>query len=345
MKILLHWFATDAEIARIRSVLPKDGEILTPKPRAFLSRYEVEYDDVSELASEADVIMGWTIPPGILERAKNLKALIYFHAGIDDLDIEQLKHRKIEISNCRGANSVAVAEYAMALMLGIAKRVLPNHQDVIDAHWEPPGEQGRQERRGAMLSNKTVAIIGFGQIGTAIATRAKGFNMKVIAVRKHPERGAEGIADAVFGTDELLTVLNLADYTILAMPITSETRAIIDQDAINAMKPTSFLINIARGNLIKELPLYEALKNWRISGFATDCWWNYEKSNPGTYHFPVPSRTNLQRLPNVLGAGSQAGAGVWEIKNDYLQEYGVEALSAFVQGKSMPRKVNLKLEY
>ena len=64
--------------------------------------------------------------------------------------------------------------------------------------------------------------------------------------------------------------------------------------------------------------------------FATDYWWNYEKSNPATYHFPVPARTKLQHLPNVLGASSQAGGGVWEIKNDYLQEYGVEALSAFV---------------
>jgi D-isomer specific 2-hydroxyacid dehydrogenase, NAD binding domain len=81
----------------------------------------------------------------------------------------------------------------------------------------------------------------------------------------------------------------------------------IDAEAIAAMKPTAVLVNIARGNLIEELPLYEALKAGRLAGFASEVWWYYTNSLPATYHYPIPSRTGLQRLPTGVAAGNRAG--------------------------------------
>ena len=343
MKVLLTWFATPAEVARVQKVLPKGGKVVAPKPRPVISRYEVEYDDVASLAPGADVIMGWTIPPGIWDLAADLKALVWFHAGCDELDFDMLKRRKIEVANVRGANALPVAEHAMALMLGLAKRLIAKHQAVLDAHWEPPG--GRPEHSAVMLSGKTVAVIGLGEIGTAVAKRAKAFDMKVIAIRRHPERGDEGVADRVYGPKDLHRVLRQADFTVLAAPITKETRAFIDEKAIQAMKRSSFLVNIARGNLIKEYPLYLALKDWRLAGFATDVWWTYDNAIPATYHFATPSRTDLQRLPNVLCSGNQAASGIWDLKDNVVQEWGIESLEAFVRGKPMPRRIDLDLGY
>ena len=343
MHVLLTWFATKKEIDRFQKVLPKGGRVMAPKPRPALSRYEVEYADVAALAPKADVIIGWVVPPGIWELAKNVKSLIWLHAGCDELDFKMLKRRRIEVANVRGANGTPVAEHAMALMLASAKRIIQKHKAVLDAHWEPPG--GVPEHKGVMLKGKTIAVLGLGEIGTAVAKRSKAFEMTVLAVRRHPERGNEGCADEVYGPKDLHKVLKRADFTVLATPITKETRSFIGAKEIACMKPSSFLINVARGNLIQEMPLYNALKNWKIAGYASDVWWNYENAIPASYHFPTPSRTDLQRLPNVTCTGNQAASGVWALKDEIIQDYAVESLAALVRGKKMPRCINLDLGY
>jgi phosphoglycerate dehydrogenase-like enzyme len=343
MNVLLTFFATRDEIRRYGAVLPKGGRVLAPKPRRVFSRYEVEYDDVARLAPAADAIVAWMMPRGVWERAKRLKALIWLHAGCDELDFAWLKRRGVEVANVRGANAIPVAEHAMALLLGIAKRVVHKHQAVLDAHTEPPG--GRPEHHAVILKGKTIAVLGLGQVGAAVARRAKAFEMRVVAVRRHPGRGGEGVADAVYGPKDLLKALGQADFTVLATPITKETTYFIDEKAIAAMKRGAFLVNVARGNLIKEMPLYDALKSWKLAGFASDVWWNYENALPATYHFPTPSRTDLQRLPNVLCSGNQAASGVWEVKDEIIPGYAIESLAAFAKGEPMPRRIDLDLGY
>ncbi len=111
------------------------------------------------------------------------------------------------------------------------------------------------------------------------------------------------------------------------------------------MKSSAFLINVARGNLVDELALYEALKSDSLAGYGTDCWWMYTSGIPATYHFPTPSRTGVQHLPNVLGAGAQAAGGIWEIFDNDIQEYAAESLTSFVRGEKMAREIDLKLGY
>ncbi len=197
MKILLSWFATQEEVYRFKRVLPPGGEVLVPKMRRHYSRYEVDFADLEELAPQAEVILGWVMPDGILELATSLKAIIWFRAGCDDLDLEQIERRGIVVANSKGANSVAVAEYTFAFMLGLAKKVVQNHTDVLNAHREAPGTGAT--RRGVMLEGKTLLLMGLGKIGKAVAKRAKAFDMEVIAIRRNPDKGTEGVADEVFG--------------------------------------------------------------------------------------------------------------------------------------------------
>ena len=342
MKVLLTWHATRDEIDQIRNVLPTDAVVIAPPERRALSRHEVTHAEVAAEAAEADVIMGWAVPEGIFRVARNLKALIWFHAGCDELDLAMLKARGIEVASVRGANAVAVAEHAMALMLAVAKRIVIKHQAVLQAHWEP--YHGRPEYDGVLLHGKTLALVGLGQIGTAIAERAKAFGMEIIGVRHHPERG-HPVASPVFGPEQLDRALGLADFTILAAPLTEETDGFIGEAEIAAMKSTAFLINIARGNMILEQPLHDALTSGRLAGFATDVWWNYTNASPATYHYPIPSRTGLQHLPNVVASGNQAAAGVLEAKEVLTLEAAIENLAAFARGQPMPRRVDLDLGY
>jgi phosphoglycerate dehydrogenase-like enzyme len=278
--------------------------------------------------------MGWVMPAGGFGRAKSLKALVWLHAGCDELDFAMLKQRGVKVANVRGANAISVAEQAMALLLAVAKRVVVNHNSVLQAHWEPQ-DRLRPEHRGMMLEGKTLAVIGLGGIGTAIAKRARAFDMRVVGIRRHPDKGGEHV-DAVYGMGDL--------HKVLATPITEETMGFMDADAIAAMKPTAVLVNVARGNLIQEMPLYEALKAGRLAGFASEVWWHYTNSLPATYHYPIPSRTGLQRLPTVVAAGNRAGVASPGII-DRVIDIGTENLAAFFRGEPMPRAINLDLGY
>lgn len=339
MKVLLTWYADDDEIAMVRAALSEDATVVAPPERPGLSRYEVSYDEVVAEARDADVLMGWVLPPGVLEEARRLKALIWLHAGCDELDFALLRERGVEVANVRGANGIAVAEQAMALMLALAKRVVSNHQRVLETRWQP---FWTPDSRGAMLSGKTLAVIGLGRIGTAVARRSQAFDMRVLGLRRNPERGGEHV-EAVYGPGELHEVLAQADFIVLATPLTPETLSFIDEAALAAIKPGAFLINIARGNLVVERALHEALTQGRLAGYASDVWWTYTNSFPATYHFPIPSRTGLHKLANVVASGDQA-SNVDRVLERIL-EMGAESLAAFARGEAMPRAIDLELGY
>ena len=339
MKVLLTWHASEDEINRVRDGLPGGCSVVAPNTTSKMLRYDVAHRDIADQCADVDAIMGWVVPPQTWGAVPDLKALAWLHAGCDELDYPMLKERGVQVCNIRGGNGVAIAEHAMALMLGLAKRVTQRHQWLQEAHWQPTWDPNYM---GVQLEGKTLAVIGLGMIGTAIAKRATGFDMKVIGVRRHPERGGDHV-DELHGPNELHDVLAAADFAVIATPITTETEGFIDAAALACMKPSAMLINIARGNLIVEPPLYDALTEGRLAGYAADVWWNYADTFPPTYHYPIPSRTGLHKLPNVICSGDQA-CNVDGVA-DALIAMGTESLAAFASGQTMPRAIDLELGY
>jgi phosphoglycerate dehydrogenase-like enzyme len=337
-KVLLTWQATPEEIARVRTALP-GVEVAAQKIAPTLSRFDATYASLADDARDADAIMGWVLPPGILEIARELKLISWLHAGCDELDFPTLRQRGIRVANLRGANSTAVVEHAMALLLGCAKRLLMKHRSVVEGTALPLYQDGVQ---GLMLEGRTLLIVGLGQIGSGIARRAKAFDMKVIGIRRSPESGGDHV-DAIHGPGDLLSLLPSADYVVLAVPLTGETDQFFGETEIAAMPSHAFLINIARGNIVQEFPLYQALQQGRLAGYAADVWWTYTNAFPATYHFPVPSRTGLHKLPCVLGSGDQA-ANVEGIVTRNL-ERGIRALVEFAAGKPLTGEIDLDLGY
>jgi phosphoglycerate dehydrogenase-like enzyme len=338
-KVLLTWQASAEEIARVRSALPAGVEIAAQRIAPTLSRFDATYASLADDARDADAIMGWVLPPGILEIARELKLISWLHAGCDELDFPTLRRRGIRVTNLRGANSTAVVEHAMALLLGCAKRLIMKHRAVVEGSALPLYQDGV---RGLMLEGRTLLIVGLGQIGRGIAKRAKAFDMKVIGIRRRPESGGDHV-DSIYGPTDLLSVLPSADYVVLALPLTSDTDQFFGEAEIGAMQSHAFLINIARGNLVRELPLFQALQEGRLAGYAADVWWTYTNAFPATYHFPVPSRTGLHKLPCVLGSGDQA-ANVEGIVTRNLDR-GIQALVEFASGKPLTGEIDLELGY
>jgi len=285
------------------------------------------------------VMMGWAeIPVRVLESAKKLKLIAYHHVGCDQLDFAVLRARGIKLCNMGDAVKVAVAEQGMAFVLALAKRLIPNHQAVLEARWQPWWEEGYDSIE---LNGTTMVLLGLGNNGAEVAKRAKAFGMRILAVDPTP-RYPE-LADAVFPLEELLKVLPQGDFVMLTLPLTSKTFKFFSEPQLRAMKKTAYLINISRGAIVHEGPLARALTEGWIAGFASDLWWEYPECMPSSYHFSVPSRLGIQHMPNVVTGGDRA-ANILGVRDREI-EYAAESVGAFARGEVPPRLFNLEREY
>ena len=309
----------------MRLVLPTDVDILTPLPTPGRLQ-DAPVGALVALASRADVIIGWAAPIDVIMAAIRLQFVAYLHHGIDDLPIELLAERNIAVANVAGAHTITVAEQAMAFMLAFAKLVLVNNEAASSATWQPAGT-------AVKLHGKTAVVIGLGGIGRAIATRCSAFGMRIVGVRRDGD-AACAEADEVVPISDLHQALARADFVFLAVPLTAQTRGLIDAETLAAIPQHAYLINVARGPLVAEDAIYEALVEGRIGGYGTDVWWDYAGEVPTPQHFPVPSRLGVNRLPNVLGSGDRGGFGP-EWRDDAIR-IGLENTASFLAGRTPP---------
>ncbi|RNJ41290.1 phosphoglycerate dehydrogenase [Mesorhizobium erdmanii] len=341
MKIACLWHATENEIDIIRGCLPAEAEIVTPTGE-YDSRFEGTFSDLKPLIQDADAAIAFAMPKGLLEAAEKLKVLSWLHAGVDDLGnrgiLRLAKSKGFKIANIRGANSVAVAEQAMMFMLALAKRTLIKHRYCVEGRQQFP--LWDDSDRSGMLSGRTVGIIGVGQIGAAVAKRAKAFDMTVVGVRRNANLALADV-DRMGELNQLHSVLPTCDYVVLAAPQTDQTLGFFGKAELDCMKNSAFLINVSRGNLIKERPLYEALISGRIGGFAADVWWQYEYGE--TFPNGWGSRYNIHKLPNVLCSLHEAHNADDVLQRDVL--WGAQNLGEYFSGETMKREVDLDQGY
>ena len=215
-------------------------------------------------------------------------------AGTDQYSRDALGAAGIRVASAQGLNERAVAEHAIALILAMARKIPEARDNQAAKHWR--GMIGDISKREDELGGKTLVIAGLGRIGSRLATLARAFDMKVIATKRDVSKGAS-VADKVVGEDGLLSVLPEADFVALTCPLTPKTENLIDTKALAAMKPSAYLINVARGKVVNEPALIEALQAKRIAGAALDCVWEE----------PLPATSGLWSVPNVLITPHTAG--------------------------------------
>jgi phosphoglycerate dehydrogenase-like enzyme len=203
----------------------------------------------------------------LLPRAKRLSFIQSIGAGTDQFSREALKQQGVRLASARGVNARAVAEHVMAVMLALARQLPEARDNQAKRVWR--GMIGDLTRREDELGGKTLLIVGLGEIGGRLAQLAKAFDIRVIGIRRDPRAGA-GRADAVHAMSDLHTLLPRADFVALTCPLTSETEKLIDADSLGRMKPSPYLLNAARGRVVDEPALVDALARRQIRGAALD---------------------------------------------------------------------------
>jgi phosphoglycerate dehydrogenase-like enzyme len=289
------------------------------------------YDRVPEEIVDTDVFIGWSLRPEQFKIASRLKWIHSPAAAVHQLMYPELISSNVVLTNSTGVHGAVVAEHAIAVLLAMAKR-LPQAMHYQARKIWAQELMWNEYPRPREVAGATVLVVGLGGIGREFATRAKALGMKVIAVRENPGKGA-GPADEVYAPDRIDELLPQADYVLLCTPVTPATNAIINKDRLNKMKHSACLINVARGPLVDDAALIDALQQDRIAGAALDVF----------VEEPLPADSPFWSLNNVLITPHTAAVTekLWERHYDLI----VENLNRFIAGKPLLNEVDKRRGY
>jgi phosphoglycerate dehydrogenase-like enzyme len=282
-----------------QEVAPVLSTLLPGFPISSVSSEEPT-DIFSQKVSSADFII-WSIIPltrEVISLAPKLRLIQKWGSGIDGIDLLATTELGIPVANVPGSNAVAVAEQFFALLLGLYKRLFEANLALRSGEWS----QARLIRHGLYeLSGKTLGIIGLGNIGCAIVSRALAFEMRVNYFKRSPLTLEEEIKLGVSYLD-LPTLVRTADVIGLALPLNAASKNLINEKMLEFLKPTSILINISRGPIVDEAALYKALLTKKIAGAGLDVF----QIEPALPDNPLFKLENVLVSPHLAGRTKEA---------------------------------------
>lgn len=277
-------------------ITPKSFQKYKQKPIEMLEAagYEVILNTTGRTLTEDDIVdtakvgvVGIIVgvdplPARVLDSCRDLRAVSKYGVGMDNIDLDRAVELGIKVKNAVGTNSVSVAELAIGLMFESARRLSEHINTVKSSGWD--------RTMGIELSGKRLAVIGGGQIGKEVAKRCRGLQMDVTIYDPYFNDPGFLVEYGVERSEDFDALIRSADVVTLHLPATEETKHMMDDDVFSKMKPTAILINTARGELVDEQALYEALSRGQIAVAAQDV---YSKE-------PPEEGDPLLSLPNFL---------------------------------------------
>ena len=311
------WCFPDWCVEEITSVFP-DTEFVK------LTSTERILDEIRD----ADVLFAWKLTDQAFHAARKLKWIHTGMAGMTWLLIPPVVESDVLVSNSRGVHANIMGEHAMALILAFARRL----HDCMD--FQQKAVWGRTEIYNRVpsfeeLDGKTIGILGFGSIGVEVARRARCFGMRVVGFKRDTSRRHE-LADVLHTPDRLDAILPEIDYLVIAAPLTSETENMIGPDQFQKMKPTSVLINLARGEIVDQEALMEALEEDQIAGAGLDVF----VPDPLPDGHPLFTTKNVILTPHIAGTDPK----LWRRVTDLF----VENIRRFRDGRTLINQVEDK---
>lgn len=236
----------------------------------------------------------------VIEASDKLKLVVRAGVGLDNVDIDAAKAKGVVVQNTPEAPTVSVAEMVFSLMFSLARNITQADSSMKDERWE------KKKLSGTELWNKTLGIVGFGRIGQEVARRAKAFDMDVLAYDVIDIDGA----CREFGAKRanLDTIIEQADYITLHVPLLPQTKGMIGESEFKTMKKTAFLINTARGGVVDEKALLDALNNGEIAGAALDV---FENEPPVDWQ--LIKHPKLVATPHLASSTGEAQVRVGEL--------------------------------
>ncbi len=244
---------------------------------------------------EGLLVIGGRVTEEVVRRGKDLRVVSSASVGYDHIDVAACTARGIPVATAAGTLEETTADLAFALILAAARRIVEADRFVRAGGWK----QWEWELLwGADVHGKTLGLVGFGNIGQAVARRAAGFSMRILYTSRHRKADAEGLTGAHWvSLDELLRE---SDFVSLHVPLTRETERLIGSRELSLMKPTAFLINTARGRVVDEAALIAALKERRLAGAGLDVF-EREPAVPGE----LLAMNHVVLLPHVGSATTE----------------------------------------
>lgn len=287
-----------------------------PPPREVLLKEVEEVDGLLSLLTDK-------IDAELMDRAKKLKIVSNYAVGYDNIDLEEATKRGIMVTNTPGVLTETTADLTFALLMATARRIVEGDKFVRAGKWKT---WGPMLLLGQDIYGATLGLIGLGRIGYAVAKRAKGFDMKVMYYDQVRNEKAEQELGLEFVTLEKL--LKESDFVSIHVPLTPQTRHLINEKTLSLMKKNAILINTARGPIVDEKALYEALVNNRIAGAGLDVM----DPEPPSMDNPLLRLDNVVLLPHI-GSASVATRTKMAIM-------AAENLVAGLKGEIPPNLVN-----
>jgi phosphoglycerate dehydrogenase-like enzyme len=283
----------------------------------------------TQAAETANVILNWSansefLRP-VLERARNVRWIHSRSAGLEDLLFPELVASDVVLTNGSGVFSASLAEFVLGAILFFAKdfrRMIGNQSVDI---WEQFDVDE--------IAGQTVGIVGYGDIGRAVATRVRAMGMRVMASKRHVPETVDPLVERYFKPAAQREMLALCDYVVVTVPLTGETRHMISDAEFSAMKSTAVIINVGRGPVIDEAAMLRALSIKRIRGAGLDVF----------EHEPLPKGHPFYRLENVL-LSPHCADHTAEWKNDAMRFF-LDQYARFEDGEGLKNVVNKKLGY
>jgi D-3-phosphoglycerate dehydrogenase / 2-oxoglutarate reductase len=282
---------------------------------------KISQDKLKELIPSADAIVirsGVKITADVFEVATNLKAIARAGVGVDNVDLEAATKHNVVVMNTPGGNTIATTELTFGLMLALARFITQGDATLKAGKWE------RKNMVGVELRGKTLGIVGFGRIGQAVAKRANAFEMNVVAY--DPFIPAEVGARLGVKMVDMDTLFAQSDFITLHSVITPETKFLVNSANIAKMKDGVRIINAARGALINDADLAEALKSGKVAGAAVDV---YEVEPPPADH-PLLNAPNVIDTPHLGASTSDAQITVAIEAAELIRDFLLKGISANV---------------
>jgi D-2-hydroxyacid dehydrogenase (NADP+) len=275
--------------------------------------------------ADADVVYAGLFNAEVFKAARKLRWVQAHSAGVDRFcRIPDFVESPVVLTNTSGVHAIPISEHVFGLMLAITRQLKVCFDAQNEKKWTEP-EVGE-------LYGQTLGVIGLGSIGSEVARKAKCFGMKVLATKREAVERPDYVDELLPATD-LKRLLRESDFSVICLPLTPDTRGLIDEEALKEMKPTAWIINIARGGIIDENALIRVLKQGTIGGAALDVF----------SQEPLPESSELWTLSNVLITPHAAGSSPRDVErclNIFLENIG-----RFVKGQPMINVVDKRAGY
>lgn len=283
-------------------------------------------DELRRHLADADVLITTPFWPAYvgredIEAAERLKLVLTAGVGSDHVDTDAAAERGITVAEVTGSNVVSVAEHAVMQLLALVRNFMPAYQQVLDGRWDIADIAAESHD----IEDKTVGIVGMGQIGQRIALRLQPFDVNVLYNSRSRRSTSE---EAVFGARfrHLDDLVAQCDAIVLSCPLTPETKGLFGKERLNAMRPGAWLVNIARGQIVDRDAVVEALRSGQLGGYAGDVW----------YPQPAPSDHPWRTMPNHALTPHVSGTTL-EAQQRYAS--GVQdSISRFLNGQNLQRE-------